>query len=70
MLEFSTYIVAQQQTSQAAHSARPESPIHSSPERRWRKAPRQRLSASLRRLADAIDPACPTMRAPALRPLS
>lgn len=70
MLELSAIIVAQQHTSTVARSARPESPMRSVPERRWRRVPRQRISASLRRLADTIDPTPLAVGTPVLRPLS
>jgi hypothetical protein len=62
MLDFAAYISSQYRTSTLAHSALPDAPVqqHVAPRRLALPRPelRLRMSLALRRLADAIEPAC------------
>jgi hypothetical protein len=61
MIEFVAYIAAQQQTERHASEALPHAPVRPSRESPLRAAPqlqlRRRLSATLHRLADFVEPA-------------
>lgn len=60
MIEFSAYLAAQQVTRDAVREALPDAPVraeHQMPRRAFpRLAVRQRLSLTLHRLADLIEP--------------
>ena len=68
MIEFVAYLSAQERTQDLAHQALPGAPVRPDPVPSHRTsgfaAVRTRLSASLRGLADRIEPAAPPRPSP------
>jgi hypothetical protein len=60
MIDFVAYLAAQEQTGIVAREALPDAPVVPTPEPVSRRAPyvrlRQRVSLTLRRLADLVEP--------------